>query len=223
MSDNRDIATSVCATTNGGYIVGGFFKSNQLQVSNQVLSNNLPENTISGYGDGFIIKYNSTNQVEWTRTMGGTRDDDTITLCGTSAGGCIVSFYCSSNNGQSFNIDEYSFPKGCGIVKYASNGDIEWVTSNNIQINNVYETSDGGCLLAGEFYSTTEIDGHKINGNYEEGIFFKYNYVGEKEWYRVICGQSYERVYCVCETTEGSYIAAGMFDSDYSFVRKHNP
>ena len=59
---------SVASTSDGGYIVGGYFSSSSIQVGEETLTNN-------GDSDGLIIKYDAKGEVEWAKSFGGSRDE----------------------------------------------------------------------------------------------------------------------------------------------------
>ena len=60
-----DYIYSVAETIDGGYIAGGYFGSNTIQIGNETLTNN------GSYSDGLIIKYSSEGVVEWAKSFGG--------------------------------------------------------------------------------------------------------------------------------------------------------
>ena len=71
-SKNEHI-TSVAETSDGGYIVGGYFSSDSITVGNYELINN-NEMSYDTY-DGMIIKYNAQGEVEWATNIGGSKND----------------------------------------------------------------------------------------------------------------------------------------------------
>ena len=54
---------SVAETSDGGYIVGGYFVSSSIKVGDYTLTN-------TGGSDGMIIKYNIEGKVEWVTNLG---------------------------------------------------------------------------------------------------------------------------------------------------------
>ncbi len=63
---------SVVATKDGGVLLGGFYYSSNFD-TNGDNENDITSN--KGYSDGIIIKINSKDDVEWTRTVAGTSYD----------------------------------------------------------------------------------------------------------------------------------------------------
>ena len=73
--DNVQI-TSVVETKDGGYIVGGYFKSKEIQLEGKDGQQiTITRNSNFAYSDGLIIKYDAEGAVEWAKSFGGDDDD----------------------------------------------------------------------------------------------------------------------------------------------------
>ena len=144
---NSDYINSVATTSDGGYIVGGYFSSSSIQVEDHTLTNN-------GGSDGMIIKYSSNGEVEWARSVGESRNDYINSVAATSDGGYIVGGYFSSS---SIQVGDNTLTNNGGsdgmIIKYSSSGEVEWARSvggsNNDEITSVASISDGGYIVGG--------------------------------------------------------------------------
>ena len=90
-----DYIESVSETSDGGYIVGGYFYSSSIDLGNGI---SLTNKGSTNYSDGMIIKYNATGEVEWAEGIGGTNDDEITSVAGTSDGGYIVGGYFKSSS-----------------------------------------------------------------------------------------------------------------------------
>jgi hypothetical protein len=73
---NNDCASSVQQTAEGGYIVAGYTKS-------------FGVGTLT-YPNMWLVKTNSQGDTLWTRTYGGTSEDQASSVAQTSGGGYIV-------------------------------------------------------------------------------------------------------------------------------------
>ena len=205
---------SVAVTSDGGYIVGGYFESSNIDLGNGV-------SLISkGSSDGMIIKYNSNGDVEWAQGIGGTDDEEINSVAVTSDGGYIVGGYFESSNidlGNGVSLISKGSSDGM-IIKYNSNGDVEWAQgiggTNNEEINSVAVTSDGDYIVAGDFTSES-IDlknGISLTNNgIVDGMIIKYSSNGETEWAQGIGGQNSDYIKSIAETSDGGYIVGGNF------------
>ena len=211
-----EFISTVIETTDGGYIVGGYFSSSSIDLGNGAsLSNN-------GDSDGMIIKYSISGEVEWAKGIGGLKYDYINSVTETSDGGYIVGGYFSSSsidlgNGASLNNNG---DKDGMIIKYSISGEVEWAKGigekSDDRINSVATTSDGGYIVGGYFYSSS-IDlgnGASLSNNGDnDGMIIKYNSSGEVEWARGIGGARDDVIKSVAETSDGGYIVGGYFSS----------
>ena len=121
----EDFVNSVAECSDGGYIVGGIFKSS-LDLGNGI--------TLSSKGntDGFIIKYNSIGEAEWAQAVGNEDDEYITSVAECSDGGYIVggNFHSSSidlgNGIILINKSGSSFYSEGMIIKYSNIGEVEW-------------------------------------------------------------------------------------------------
>jgi len=128
---DNDVAESIQQTTDGEYIVVGWTKSFG-----------------SGGDDVYILKLNSTGEIEWQKTFGGEDDDKANSIQQTKDGGYIVAGWTESF-GSGYN-DVY-------ILKLNAKGDLEWQKTfgggNSDVANSIQQTTGGGYIVAGWTYS----------------------------------------------------------------------
>ncbi|MBQ2937559.1 MAG: MucBP domain-containing protein [Clostridia bacterium] len=212
---DSDEINSVAETSDGGYIAGGYFKSSTIQVGNEILTN-----VSSGNADGMITKYNAEDEVEWTRSIGGSDNDFIKSVLGTSDGGYIVGGVFSSSIIQIENETLTNAGSSDGmIIKYTAKGEVEWTKniggSSDEEINSVAETSDGGYIVVGGFSSSTIQVGNETltNAGSSDGMIIKYSAEGEVEWVRSVGGNDADCIKSVTEMTDGGIIVGGEFKS----------
>jgi len=160
---DADLLFSIQQAADGGYILGGFSRSN--------ISGDKTENCLGGqfYGDYWMVKTDEQGNIEWQNTIGGSDDDMLYSIQQTADVGYILSGHSRSNisgdktencNG---NMDYW-------IVKTDTAGNIQW--QNTIggndwdELRSIKQTVDGGYILGG--YSYSNISGDKTensNGN----------------------------------------------------------
>ena len=105
-SDEED-ASSIINTADGGFLVVGYTMSFG-----------------AGDEDVYILKLNSSGDTIWTRTYGGSDDDEAYSVMQTSDGGYIIAGYT------------YSFGAGYDdiyLIKTDSLGEVSWVSEPNIK------------------------------------------------------------------------------------------
>ena len=214
----EDRINSVSETSDGGYIVGGYFKSSSIDLGNGISLTNKD----SGNYDGMIIKYNVTGEVEWAEGIGGINTDEITSVAGTSDGGYIVGGYFSSSRidlGNGISLTNKGDSDGM-IIKYNATGEVEWAEeigeTKEDKINSVSETSDGGYIVGGDFRGSSIELGNGIsltnkNSVFDDGMIIKYNVTGEVEWAEGIGGTSGDTINSVAETSDGGYIVGGYF------------
>jgi hypothetical protein len=101
--NSSDYLNDVHQTTDGGYILGGDSYSN---ISGDKTENN------QGYFDYWVIKLNSTGNIEWQNTIGGNKDDYFSSIEQTTDGGYILgghSYSGSSGDKTENNVGIYDF------------------------------------------------------------------------------------------------------------------
>ena len=213
---NYDFINSVEATSDGGYIVGGYFRSSSIDLGNGISLIN------KGQDDGFLIKYNVGGEVEWTQGIGGTGSDFINSISETKDGGYIVGGYFNSRTIEFKNgINLYNNGRYNGIIiKYDESGEVKWakaiVGTDGARIDSVAECSDGGYIVGGSFESRSIDLGNGVsltNKGSDDGMVIKYSSNGKVEWAHGIGGTSYDHINSVAECSDGGYIVVGDFDS----------
>ena len=217
MTLNANIKT-VAATDDGGYVAGGSFKETLTLNNDIVLENN------TGVIYGLLIKYNSSNEIEWTKKMQSNDEVTVYSVTSISDGGIIVTGLFRSrtlelengivltNNGTNADIM---------ILKYNLNGNLEWAKniggSSYDLCMSVNPTTDGGFLIGGYFASSQISLGNGVNITKSGGtdvMILKFDRDGEFEWVESFGGTGSEYIYDAKETNDGGYIAVGSFSSN---------
>ena len=121
---NNAFIEKIFETSDGGYIVGGYFQSTANFGNGITLTSN-------GSKDALIVKYTSEGNVEWAKSFGGTAEDSISAVSETSDGGYIVGGYFKSSSvdlesGVTLNNKNNDETKDGIIVKYNNKGTIEW-------------------------------------------------------------------------------------------------
>ena len=175
-------ANSIQQTSDGGYIAAGISFSFG-----------------AGSGDFWILKLDSTGNIEWQVTYGGSKKDYAKSIQQTSDGGYIV-------EGQT-----YSFGSGWNdiwILKLSSVGEIEWQRTyggrSDEQAWWIQQTNDGGYIAAGVSFS--------FGSGYSDFWVLKLDSEGNIEWLQTYGGRYNDGISVIQETSDGGYVATGFTD-----------
>jgi hypothetical protein len=125
ISGGCSVAHSIIQSSDGGYVVVG-------QVWN-------PE---TDSFDICVLKLDSSGNVEWTKTIGGSYYDEAYSIIQSSDGGYVVA-------GYGVGLDLY-------VVKLDQSGNVEWIKTIGGEYKVAYsiiQSSDGGYVLAGRAWN----------------------------------------------------------------------
>jgi len=145
-----DNFSSMVATSDGGYLLGGRSKSN----SDLVGGNN-------GEYDFWVVKINGSGNVEWEQNYGGTEDDYLNTLIETQSGGFLLGGY----NDASINGDD-----DCYLIKIDALGNVEWEEtyggSEDEEVVSLIEMNNSN-FFVGSASESTDGDVQNSYGNWD--------------------------------------------------------
>ena len=220
--------TSVTTCSDGSYVVGGNFYGKNLDVTDSIKFENISQ---SGFSDAMLIRYSAAGELEWTQKLGAWRNDNITDILARDDGGYII---CISSEGTSLAIGKdktinFDIYNGSLMIKFSSSNEIEWSQEisgkGSDYINSISETSDGGFVIGGYFYSDmlnfgngiTLIKTKKNDKNdytvYYDGFMAKYDSYGNVECILGVEGEKYECVRSIAELSDGNYIAVGDFST----------
>ncbi|MBL0096099.1 MAG: hypothetical protein IPP46_06025 [Bacteroidetes bacterium] len=160
---------SVKQTVDGGYILGGS--------SSSFISGDKTEPSTGGH-DFWILKTDSTGNIQWQNTIWGSNNDELISIYQTADGGYALGGYSKSfisgdksENSLMQSIPCYDF----WIIKTDPAGSIQWQNtiggSNDEYLTSFKQTADGGSIIGGR--TPSNISGDKTedgNGSFDYWI-----------------------------------------------------
>ena len=177
-----DSASSLVTTSDEGYAIAGDTHSFG-----------------AGGSDFWLVKTDSSGNMQWNKTYGGTSYDNAYSLVQTGDGG-----YAIAGSTQSYGAGESDF----WLVKTDASGNMEWNQTyggeNAEQANSLVTTSDGGYAIAGSTYP--------IAGT-SDFWFVKTDEFGNMEWNQTYGGEINEDAYALVTTSDGGYAIAGSTSS----------
>jgi hypothetical protein len=197
-----DDVKSIQQTSDGGFIVAGKTHSNDVDVSGN-----------HGYYDAWVVKLNSSGNIEWQKCLGGTDWDEAYSIQQTSDGGLIVAGVTMSHDGD---VSGFHGNHDAWVVKLNSSGDIEWQKclggTGNDYAYSIQQTSDGGFILAG-YKGYNDDDVSENHGNNDSWVV-KLNSLGDIEWQKRLGGTGNDYVYSIQQTSDGGFIVVGYTNSN---------
>jgi prepilin-type N-terminal cleavage/methylation domain-containing protein len=174
-----DSGHSVSQTSDGGYIVAGEAGSFG-----------------AGNYDFFLLKFDSSGNLSWSKVAGGAGDDQSRSVSQTSDGGYITTGYTQSFGAGSSDIF---------LLKFDSSGGLSWskaVGGAGYESGySVSQTSDGGYIVLGETSS--------FGAGSVDVFLLKFDSSGNLSWSKTIGGASVDRGESLAQTSDGGYIVAG--------------
>lgn len=203
-------AYSIGKTSDGGYVVAGYTRSNNGNVTG-----------MHGKQDMWVVKLNANGTLAWQKTLGGSDEDVARSIQQTSDGGYIVVGITKSNDGDvSGNHGAYDG----WAVKLSSIGDIQWQRALGGTgwegMHAVQQTSDGGYVMVGD----ADSDNGDIVGYHGLGDVWvvKLSGTGDIQWQKSLGGTAGEKGRSIQQTSDGGYIVAGYTASKDGDVSGHS-
>jgi hypothetical protein len=165
--------------------------------------------------------------IQWQKSLGGSENDNALSIKQTNDGGYIVAGYSQSNDG---NVTNHHGLTGGGrddawVVKLDSIGYIMWEKSyggsSSDVASSIEQTKDGGYIFAG---SSASWDGDITDhiGTWDCWVV-KLDSGGTIQWKKSLGGSQSEEAYSIKQTLDGGYIFAGYTKSNDSNVTGYHP
>ena len=193
-----DNAFAVQQTNDNGYIVAGFTKS----IDGDILGNH-------GDYDAWVLKLNSSGELQWQKCYGGSGREEAWDIQQTSDNGYVLAGRSGSTDGD---VAENHGSLDYWVVKLDASGVIEWEKSlggSALDLGySIFQTNEGGYIVAGESSSS---DGDVTNnlGNKDYWIV-KLNFEGKIEWEKTYGSTGLDRANDIQQTSDGGFIAIGQ-------------
>jgi len=216
-----DYATSIQQTNDGGYIVAGESGSNDGDVTGHHGSTGCYQSDM----DYWVVKLDSTGNIIWQKSLGGTDCDCASSIQQTNDGGYIIAGVSGSNDGDvsghhGFTINNNGW-FDYWIIKLDSAGNIQWQKSyggtNDDQAYSIQQSNEGGYIIAGWSDSNDgDVTGHHGaigNALYDYWVV-KLDSTGNIQWQKSLGGTDGDQATSIQQTNDGGYIVAGNSGSN---------
>jgi hypothetical protein len=204
-----DELSSIIQTNDGGYLLGGMSYSN--------ISGDKTEDT-NGSTDYWIVKVNSIGTIQWQNTIGGDYLEYLHSIIQASDGGYLIGGYSLSNisgdktENSIGGVDYW-------VVKTNASGIVQWENtiggSNSDLLYSVFQSIDGGYLLAGTSYSGISGDKTENLNGVNDYWIVKVDGIGVIQWQNTFIGYSADYLASNFLTTDGGFVIGG---ESYSLI-----
>lgn len=215
---NDDRGQDMISTSDGGFIVNGFTRSLDGDVSQNF-----------GFQDYWVVKLDANGSIQWERSIGYSGNDRGYGITSTKDGGYFATgFLDVTASGGEGNDDfnnlktnqETALPKhGVGEfrgIKLSGEGEMEWRRyfggTNNDRSYGSLQTEDGGFIQVGHSESD-DFDITNPRGSYDVWVV-KTNSNGDLDWQKNFGGSSIEVGYDVIQTDDNNFMLVGYTRSD---------
>ncbi|NHM06844.1 T9SS type A sorting domain-containing protein [Flavobacterium sp. CYK-4] len=186
----------------GGYIFSGHTSSTDGQI-----------NSNHGQADAWIVKLNSSGEILWQKTLGGSQLEFINKILPTNDNNLIIVGHTNSSDGD-VSINHGSIDGW--IVKLSPDGNLIWEktfgSSGDDYLYDIKTTSDGGYIASGQSDS--------VEGDFagQHGLFdawtVKLTGDGILQWQKIYGGSLDESLSIAHETVDGNFIFAGETASE---------
>lgn len=213
-SDDR--GQSIIATQEGGFLLSGFSRSSDGDVSENF-----------GFHDYWVLKLDASGNIIWEKTFGFAGNDRSYSAIQTNDGGYFITGFLdvSASGGEGNDNGTAGRPKnilhkhGVGEfwgVKLNADGSMQWRRyfggSNNDRSYDVIQAHDGNIIMVGSSESN-DFDITSPQGSYDFWAV-KVNLNGDLIWQKNFGGSGIDIGYSIEKSLNNTYYLAGDTRSD---------
>lgn len=213
---NDDRGRDIIQTLDGGFVVSGFSRS-----SDQDVTENF------GSYDYWILKLDSKGEIIWEKTFGFLGTDQSFSIIQTSDNGYLLTGVLDvSNSGGQGNSRTSKRHAGGDywVIKLSASGNKEWSRyyggANTDTLYDAIETQDNSFLLVGSSDSN-DVDISKNNGSYDFWVV-KIDAKGDVIWEKSYGGSEIDEAFSITKTLDNNFIITGNSRSNDKQVAKNN-
>ncbi len=216
VGDGDETIESICTDNAGNIIVSGFFTSDTLFLGNYKLSN-----TASNNWQIFLVKYSSTGNLIWAKSIGGSLSDGYSNVCIENNNNIILA---ARFEGGVVNLGNatYTITGGSNyllMVKYDATGNLIWVKGDKKTAGGIISglKSDplGNFFITGCFYGDSiTFETNTIYNTGASDIFLaKFNSSGNLIWIKHYGGTDADKGIELVTDIYGNVCTVGYFES----------
>jgi hypothetical protein len=200
---NYESNAALTATADGGYLLTGGTESNDGDVSGN-----------HGSRDVLVLKLDASGNKIWSKTFGGSDQEDANSIIATKDGGCIIAGDTYSNDGDVSG--NHSSDVDWWVLKLDNNGQKTWQTTlggtDMDQAYSIVASADGSYMVTGFAVSNNG----DVTGNHGSWDYWvvKLGSTGKKLWQKTFGGPGRDWPTAIIATTDGSFVTAGSSNAN---------
>jgi hypothetical protein len=193
VQDRPTVPAGVVADPSGNIYVSGTVAGVRVDGSN------------SGNQNAFLIKFNSSGGIVWSRVLGGAGDDG---VSGMAINGTNI-YLTGSACGNGFNFLGNTIRGACDVfvTKHDSSGNRLWAklfgSSGNDFSAKIAKVSNGGAVVVGTNQGTLDANG---NANNKNGFVVRLDPNGNTIWNRTIATSQNDDALAVTASSDAVYV-----------------
>ncbi|MFC5411959.1 hypothetical protein ACFPMF_21725 [Larkinella bovis] len=200
-----DFASAILQTSDRGFVVAATSYSNDGDVRGS-----------HGQSDFWIVKLNSSGDIVWQKTFGGSGSEFANAITATADGGFVVAGLTTSTDGDVHGNHGRS---DMWVLRLNSSGGIVWQKtlggSSDDGATSITASADGGFVVAGQTGSNDgDVSGN--HGGQSDAWVVKVSSSGVVVWQRALGGSDAhgDRATGIIATTDNLYMVAGTTSSN---------
>lgn len=187
-----DIAVSIDQTMDLGFIMTGY------------------TSTAENKRDLWVVKLDASGIISWEKELGGSENDEAVSVQQTADNGYIIGGYSRSSDG---NVGENKGSSDAWIVKLNVSGELVWEKtlggSGSDGINEIKEVAEGG-FIAVCGTSSSDGDVSSNNGAFDFWVL-RLDPSANIIWQKNLGGSGDDYGFSIEQTTDNGYIVAGSW------------
>ena len=189
LASRGEVAYSLVQTTDLGYAIAG-------SLGGEV-----------GGGDSWLVKTDSSGNMQWNQTYGGADYDEAFSVVQTNDGG-----YALAGGSASYSGGYYSF----WLIKTDLDGIAQWdriyANTGDSEAYSLVQTEDGGYAMAGYILP--------YGSSYSDSWLVKTDSYGNKTWDKTYGASDRDScAYSLVQTSDGGYALAGYSSVDAWLIK----
>ncbi|WP_103069132.1 hypothetical protein [Aquimarina sediminis] len=155
---------------------------------------------------------NVTRTIEWTKTFGGSNEDNALSVVETTDGGYAIAGYTLSVDGDI--TDKTATDSDYWVLRLTKNGEIAWSKTyggtGDERAEKIIKTNDNGYAVVG--YSRSADEDVTINAGLQDYWIVKLDTSGNIQWEKSFGFPGIDRAFSVVQTNDGGYFITGFLD-----------